>query len=63
MPGPHPYPHVSHSHEEAGEVGVNQPQQGPVIQVWGLEDRCVGNPLGTLHPAVPLSLCYPVLAL
>ena len=32
------------------------PSKGPVIQVWGLEDRCVGNLLGAFHPAVPLSL-------
>lgn len=35
---------------------------GPVIQVWGLEDNCVGNLLGTRHPAVPLklaALCWP----
>lgn len=29
------------------------PSKGPVIQVWGLEERCVGNLLGILHPAVP----------
>lgn len=28
MSVPHPYPQVSHSHQGAGEVGVNGPKQG-----------------------------------
>lgn len=59
MPMPHPYPQVSQSYEEAGEVGVNGLSKGPVIQVSRLEDRCAGNLLGTLHLAAPPTLCCP----